>query len=57
MEKRENPSTRSVPISFDRRATAAYIVFMAAKEAPTAMSAAMNSPSALMGAAKRVWLS
>ena len=40
---RLNPSTRSVPISFVRRATAAYIVFMPANPAPTAMMNEMNT--------------
>ena len=43
MLSRLNPSTRSVPISFVRLATAAYIVFMPAKAAPTAMMKAMNT--------------
>ena len=40
-----NPSTRNVPISFVRRATAAYIVFMPAKPAPTAIMKEMNTAS------------
>ena len=35
--RRRNPSTRSVPISFVLLATAAYIVFIPAKPAPTAI--------------------
>src|SRR6476660_7536074 len=41
------PSTRSVPISLVLRATAAYIVFMPAKHAPTAMIKEMNPASNL----------
>jgi len=33
-----------VPISRERRATAAYMVFMAAKELPTAITMAMKMP-------------
>jgi hypothetical protein len=40
----ENPRTRRVPISFDRRATAAYMVFIAAKQLPIAMMTATNTP-------------
>src|ERR1044071_10424557 len=43
MLNRLNPSTRSVPLSLVRRATAAYIVFMPAKPAPTAMMKEMNT--------------
>ena len=51
MLPRENPSTRSVPISRARRATAAYIVFMAAKLLPTAMMMDTKIPVYSMGAA------
>ena len=44
MLKRENPRTRRVPISFERRATAAYIVFIAAKALPIAMMTATKVP-------------
>ena len=50
---RLNQSTRNVPISFVRRATAAYIVFMPAKPAPTAMmkeiktASTFNAPDAV----------
>ena len=37
IEPRVNPRMRSVPTSFARRATAAYIVFMEAKQLPTAI--------------------
>lgn len=40
------PRTRSVPISFVLRATAAYIVFMPAKPAPTAMMKVMKTANA-----------
>lgn len=41
---RENPMIRRVAISFERYATAAYIVFMAAKLEPIAMMIATNVP-------------
>ena len=41
---RLNPSARSVPISRARRATAAYIVLVAAKPAPTAITIATKNP-------------
>ena len=44
MPAREKPSTRSVPISFDRLATAAYMVFIAAKLLPIAMMQATKVP-------------
>ena len=44
MLPREKPSTRSVPTSFARRATAAYMVFMAAKLEPTAIMIETNTP-------------
>ena len=46
----ENPSTRSVPISRERRATAAYIVFIAAKLLPTAMMIETKMPMNSIGA-------
>ena len=49
MLPRENPSTRSVPISRARRATAAYMVVMAAKALPTAISVQTSIPSILIG--------
>ena len=54
MLPRENPSTRSVPTSLALRATAAYMVFMAAKLDPTAMIMAMNTPKYCTGAAELV---
>ena len=51
MLPREKPSTRSVPISRARRATAAYMVFMAAKLLPIAMMTATKIPVYSMGAA------
>ena len=48
---REKPSTRKVPTSRARRATAAYIVFIAAKQLPTAMMTATKVPRNPMGAA------
>ena len=57
MLPREKPSTRSVPISRARRATAAYIVFIAAKLLPTAMMMATKMPMNSMGAALAVWRS
>ena len=50
----EKPSTRSVPISRALRATAAYIVFMAAKLLPTAMMTEMKIPIYSIGAATLV---
>jgi hypothetical protein len=44
MLPREKPSTRKVPTSRARRATLAYIVFIAAKQLPTAMMIATNVP-------------
>ena len=46
----EKPSTRKVPISRARRATAAYMVFMAAKLEPTAMMMATKMPTNWIGA-------
>ena len=40
------PRTRNVPISFVLRATAAYMVFMPAKPAPTAMMKVMKTANA-----------
>ena len=54
MLPREKPSTRSVPISRARRATAAYMVFMAAKLLPTAMMIEMKIPRYCSGAAELV---
>src|ERR1039458_4043003 len=51
---RENPSTRNVPISRARRATAAYMVFMAAKLLPMAMMIDTKIPRYSIGAAERV---
>ena len=51
---REKPRTRSVPISGDRRITAAYIVFMAAKLLPTAIMTATKVPRYCIGAAELV---
>ena len=42
---RLKPSTRNVPISFVRRATLAYIVFMPANPAPTAMMKEIKTAS------------
>ena len=53
---REKPSTRSVPISRVRLATAVYIAFIAAKAAPIAMSTAMKMPRACTGVAELVCL-
>ena len=46
---REKPSIRRTPTSRDRRATAAYIVFIAAKLLPIAMTMATKIPSACTG--------
>ena len=50
-EMRENPSARSVAISRVRAATAAYIVFIAPKQAPIAMTMPTKKPRNLIGAA------
>ena len=52
MLAREKPSTRRVPISAERRATAAYMVFIAAKQLPMAMMTATKVPRYWMGAAE-----
>src|SRR5580704_8639264 len=49
MLDREKPITRNVAISRDRYATAAYIVFIAAKQEPIAMMIATRVPTNLMG--------
>ena len=54
---RENPITRSVAISRDRYATAAYIVFIAAKLEPIAIMIATNQPMNLMTAPELVCFS
>ena len=51
---RENPSTRKVAISRPRYATAAYIVFIAAKLDPIAMMIATTMPIYLIGAPELV---
>ena len=51
------PSTRRVAISRVRYAVAAYIVFITAKDEPTAMIAAMRYPRTLIGNALPVWAS
>src|SRR5580704_13699656 len=53
---REKPITRRVAISRERYATAAYIVFMAAKLEPIAMMTATTHPMYLMGAPELVCL-
>ena len=45
MSPRENPSTRSTPISRPRRVTAVYIVFMPPNIAPIASASATINPS------------
>ena len=57
MLPRENPSARRVPISFERLATAAYMVFIAAKLLPTAMIAEIRTPRNCIGAPADVCLS
>src|SRR5215467_1543362 len=49
ISRRENPSTRNVPISLDRLATAEYIVFIALNELPTAIITATNIPTNCTG--------
>ena len=46
---RVNPSARSVPISFERRAMAAYMVLVAAKALPMAMITATEKPTICSG--------
>src|ERR1700752_5314045 len=53
---REKPITRSVAISRERYATAAYIVFMAAKQEPMAMMMATIVPTYLIRAPELVCL-
>ena len=48
--RRENPIARSVPISRERAATRAYIVFMAPSELPIAMQIASTHATTLIGA-------
>src|SRR5262245_37400136 len=57
MLTRENPSARKVPISVARRATAAYMVFMAAKLLPTAIIKETRMPRYWSGAPATIWLS
>src|ERR1017187_10942377 len=54
MAGRENPNTRKVAISTPRYATAAYIVFIAAKLDPMAMMIATTMPMYLIGAPELV---
>ena len=53
---RENPFTRKVAISRERYATAAYIVFIAAKLEPIAMITATTHPMNRMTAPELVCL-
>jgi len=53
---REKPSTRRVPISRARRATAAYMVFMAAKLLPMAMITQTKIPMNSIGAPTGLYL-
>ncbi len=48
------PRMRSVPISLDLRATAAYIVFIEAKQLPTAMMMQTKKPRNWIGRAETV---
>ena len=50
----EKPSTRNVPISRERLATAANIVFIAAKLLPTPMMMATKIPSDSISAPEEV---
>ena len=45
IDPREKPRARSVPISFVREPTAAYIVLSAPKTAPSAITSVTKSPS------------
>ena len=53
---RENPITRRVAISRERYATAAYMVFIAAKLEPIAMITATIHPMSLITAPELVCL-
>jgi len=57
IETRPKPRARRVAISRVRADTAAYIVFMAPKQAPIAMTTPTKRPRNLIGAAVEVWSS